>query len=230
MHGVGHRFLAGARRTDEQQRFGAARLPRDGVAEGANRRALADQRAVHTAARMAQEILRDAQLAFQRLGPFRDPRFERRIGCLQRLGRAPSFVVKLCVTDGARDLVRDDRHQVAVVFVERLPHGALDREDSNQFVADEERNRDLALCVRQAGDRHGVADLHSAPRLHHLTALRRGVGTLLSEVVQLQHLSPLGDDADGANADADAAADRLILVAPAGDDAQRLTVSFEQGG
>jgi hypothetical protein len=56
--------------------------------------------------------------------------------------------------------------------------------------------------------------------------LRRGVGTLLTEVVQLQDLSPLGDDADGANADTDAAADRLILVTPAGDDSQRPTVSF----
>ena len=38
----------------------------------------------------------------------------------------------------------------------------------------------------------------------------------------------LRDDADGAGADADAAADRLVLVAAAGDDAQRLAAGFDE--
>ena len=115
---VRHGFLARAGRADQQQRLGARRLARDGVAQGADRRALAEQRAVDAAARMAQQILGDAQLALERRRPFGDARFERGIGRLQRLGGAPPLVVQLRVADRARDLVRDDRDQAAIVLVE----------------------------------------------------------------------------------------------------------------
>ena len=123
MQGTRHGFLARTRRTGQQQRLGARCLPRDRVAEGANRRALADQRPVHTAARMIQEILGDAQLALERRRPFGDPRFERRIGRLQRVGGPPPLVVQLRVADRARDLVRDDCHQAAIVLVKGVCTG-----------------------------------------------------------------------------------------------------------
>ena len=121
MQGVRHGFLARARRTDQQQRLGARCLPGDRVAKGANRRALADERSVHAAARMVQEIFSDAQLALERRRPFGDARFERRIGRLQRVGGSPPLIVQLRVADRARDLVRDDRHQAAIVLVEGVP-------------------------------------------------------------------------------------------------------------
>ena len=228
MQRVRHRFLARAGRTGQQQRLGARRLSRDRVAQRANRRALADQRTVHAAARMAQEIFGDAQLALERRRPFRDARFERRIGGLQRLRGAPPLVVELRVADRAGDLVRDDRHQAAIVLVECLPHRALDREHADELVANEERDRDLALRVGQARHRHDVADFRAAAGLHHLAPLRRGVGALLTQVAELQHLPLLRDDADGADADPDAAADRLVLVAAAGDDTQRLAAGLDQ--
>ena len=129
---------------------------------------------------MTQEIFSDAQLALERRRAFRDARFERRIGCLQRVGGAPPLVVQLRVTDRARDLARNDRHQVAIVLVKRLAHRALDREHPHELVADEEWNGNLALGVRQARDRHDIADFRSAAGLHHLPPLRRGVRALLS--------------------------------------------------
>ena len=44
----------------------------------------------------------------------------------------------------------------------------------------------------------------------------------------MQHLALLRDDADDAGADLHASADRLILVAAAGDDSQRLAAGLEQ--
>ena len=217
-----------AGRPDEEQRLAARRFPCDRVAQSADRRALPDERAVHAAARLVQEIFRDAQLALERRRPFRDPRFERRIGGLQRLRRAPALVVELCVPDRAGDLIGDDRHQAAIVRIECLPNRALDRKHSHQLVANEEGDGDLALGVGQTGHRHDVADFRGASRLHHLAALRRGVGALLPQIAQLHHLPLLRDDADGADPDLDAAADRLALVAAAGDDTQRLAVGLEQ--
>jgi hypothetical protein len=73
-----------------------------------------------------QEILGDAQLALERRRPFRDPRFERGIGGLQRFGGPPPLVVELRITDRAGDLIRDNRHQTAIVRVECLPDRAFD--------------------------------------------------------------------------------------------------------
>ena len=86
----------------------------------------------------------------------------------------------------------------------------------------------MAFGVGQPGNRHDVTDFRGASRLHHLPALRRGVGALLTEIAQLQHLPLLRDDADGADADADAAAGRLILVAAAGDHPKGLTIRLEE--
>ena len=220
--------LPAAGRTDQQQRLGARRLPRDRVAKGANRRALADERAVHAAARLVQEIFGDAQLALERRRPFRDARFERRIGRLQRLGGAPPLVVELRVADRAGDLVRDDRHQAAIVLVECLPHRALDREHPT---SSSRMRSGIAIWLSafgKPGTGTDVADFRVAAGLHHLPPLRRRVGALLSEIAELQHLPLLRDDADGADADADAAADRLVLVAAAGDDAQRLAAGLDE--
>src|SRR5262249_43275167 len=182
---VSDRFLARPRRASQQQRLGAQRLSFYGFSEGANRRALAHEPPVPTAPPMPQQIFSGAQLALERSRSFRDAHFERRIGQLQLFGCAPPIVVQLRVTDRARDLVRDDRHQAEGMLVKRLPHRALDREHAYELVADKEGNCDLALCVWQTGDRDHVADFHAATGLHHLPPLRRGVRTLLSQVVQL---------------------------------------------
>ena len=75
-------------RTGEEQRLGARRLPRDRVPQRAHRGALAEQRTVDAAARIAQELLGDAQLALERRRSLRHPRLERRVRRLQRVGGA----------------------------------------------------------------------------------------------------------------------------------------------
>ena len=60
---VRHRLLAGPGRTDEQQWLGDGRLPSDGLSQRAHGSALAEQWTLDTAARLAQELLGDAQLA-----------------------------------------------------------------------------------------------------------------------------------------------------------------------
>ena len=79
------------------------------------------------------------------------------------------------VVDRARDLVRDDRDEPLLVLAEGPLHRALDREDADQLVAHEQRNRELALGVRKPRHRHGVAELLASPGLHHLPPLRRDI-------------------------------------------------------
>jgi hypothetical protein len=178
--------------------------------------------------RTAQEIFGHTQLTLERRRPFRDARFERRIGCLQRVGRAQPLVVQLRVADRARDLVRDDRDQAAIVLVKGSRLRTLDREHSNQFVANQQRNRDLALRVGQTRDRYGVANVRAAAGFHHLPPLCRRVRTLLSKISELQHPPFLRHDADRARADSHTAADGLILVAAAGNDPQRVAAGLDE--
>ena len=225
---VRHRLLAGSRRADEQQRLRSRGLARDGVPQRADRGAVAEQRTLDTAARVAQELLGDAQLALERGGPFGDARLERRVGRLQRLGGAAALLVELRVVDRAGDLVGDDRDEPAIVLAEASAARALDREDADQLVADQQRDRDLALGVGSPGT--GTASPSSAPR-PALTICRRcaaAYGALLAQVADVQHLALLRDHADDAGADPHAAADRLVLVAAAGDHAQRLAARLDQ--
>ena len=114
------------------------------------------------------------------------------------------------------------------MLVKCLPLRTLDREHSNQFVANEQRNRDLALRVGQARDRHCVTNVRAAAGLHHLAPLCRRIRTLLSKVGELQHPPFLRHNADRAGADSDTAADGLILVAAAGDDAQCVAAGLDE--
>ena len=120
--------------------------------------------------------------------------------CRASAVRVP-LLVEPRVVDRARDLVGDDRDELALVLAEGAPHRALDREHADQLVAHQQRNGDLALRVGQAGDGNGVAELLAATGLHHLPPLRRGVRPLLPEVAHVQHLALLRHDADHAGAD-----------------------------
>ena len=88
VHGVSHRLLSRAGRPDQQQaaRSRAASLG-DRIPQRADRRAVAEQRALDAAARVAQQLLGDAQLALERRRPLGDARFERRVRRLQRRRR-----------------------------------------------------------------------------------------------------------------------------------------------
>src|SRR5262245_50323669 len=83
---------------------------------------------------------------------------------LERLVRLLKLREKTRAPDRARRLVRDDRNEILVVLRERARHRSLDREDADELVAHEERDRDLALGVRKP--RHGnvVAQLGFATR------------------------------------------------------------------
>ena len=228
MHRMGDGFFSGSGRTSQEQRLGAHRLAGDRLAELANRRALAEQRTVDAAARLAQKFLGNAQLALERRRSLRDPRLERRVRRLQRVGGAPPFLVEPRVVNRARDLVGDDQEQAATMLAERALHGALDREDPDQFVPDQQRDGDLALGIVQAGNRNRVAKLLATARLHHLPSLRRGVGALLAKVAHVQHLALLRHDADDPGADPHTPADRLVFVAAARHDPQGVAARLDE--
>ena len=157
-------------RTDQQQRLGRRGLPCDGIAQRADRGALAEQRALDAAARFAEELLGDAQLALERRRPLRDARFERRVGLLQRLGGAPSLLVEPRVVDRARDLVGDDRHQAALVLAERARHGLS---IENTPISSSRMSSGMAIwlsALGRPGTGIGVAELRAAAGLHHLRA------------------------------------------------------------
>ena len=126
MQGVSHRFPPGAWRPGEEERPPVDCLGGNRIAQGTDSRTLAEERAVHAAAGLLQEILGDAQFALERRRALRDARFERGIGGLQRVRRAPAFVIQLRVPDRAGDLIGDDRHQAAIVAIEGLPQRAFD--------------------------------------------------------------------------------------------------------
>ena len=134
MHRVRHRFLSRPGRTHQEQRLGARRRLGDGLAQRADRGALAEQGTLDAAASVAQKLFGDAQLALERRRSLGDARFERCVGRLQGLGRARRLLVEPRVVDGARDLVGDDRDEPALVLAERAPHRALDREHADQIV------------------------------------------------------------------------------------------------
>ena len=228
VHRVRDRLLPCAGRPGEEQRLRTRRLLGHGSSKRTNRCAVANERTVNPAACVLQEILRDAQLALQRSRSLRHAHLERRVHRLQLAGGPPALFVELRVVDRAGDMVGDDRDQVAVVLGEGPLHRTLNREHADQLIADEQRDGELALRIRQTGNRNGVCELGGTARLHHLLALRRRVGALLSEVAHVQHLAPLRDDADHAGAHAHASADRLVFVAAARHDDQRVAARLEQ--
>src|SRR6185503_13314271 len=93
VYGVRDRFFSCARRAGQEQRVPAGRLPSNVFPEGADGRAVAEQRTLDAPARIVQEILGDAQLALERRGPLRDSRFEGDVHRLKLVGGAsPLFV------------------------------------------------------------------------------------------------------------------------------------------
>ena len=114
------------------------------------------------------------------------------------------------------------------MLAKRQRHGTLDREHPDQLVPDEQWNGNLALRVGQTRDRHRLSDAGLEAGLHRLAPLRRGIGALLPEVVDAQHLALLGDDTDHAGADLHSPAGGLILIAPACHHFQRLAVGLQQ--
>ncbi len=221
-------LLAGSGRADEEQRIRSRGFAGHGVPQRPDGGAVAEKRAFDAAAGVVQECLCDAQLALELGGPFRDARLERFIGGLELLGGAAALLVQLGVADRAGDLVRDDQDEPAVVRVERLRHGALDREHADQLVPDQQRDRDLALGIGEPGNGHGVAELGAAAGLDHLPALRRRIRPLLPQVVDVQQAALLGDHADDAGADPHATANRLVLVPAARDHAQHLAARLDE--
>ena len=162
MHRMRHGLLAAAGSAGQQQRLNQRRLARHRIAKRPDRGAVAEQRTVNPPARVADQLLRHAQLALERRRPLGDTQFKRSVQRLELFGAAAALFVKPRVVNGAGNLVGDDRDQRAVVLAERAPHRALDREHADQIVADHEGNRELALRVRQAGNGNRVRDFSPA--------------------------------------------------------------------
>ena len=215
-------FLARPGRTCQKKRLGRCGLTCDGIAQCPDDGAVAEQGPFDAIACFVQERLRDAQFAFERRGSLRNPSLERRVGLLQRGSSESSLFVQPRIVDRTRNLVGDDRHEVALMLAKRARHGTFDREHADQVVADEQRNGDLALRVGESGHRDRLSELCLSAGFFHLAPLCRSVRALLPQVVDVHHSALLRDDADHAGADLYAPADCLILVAPACHDFQRL--------
>ncbi len=221
-------LLAGSGRADEEQRLRPGGFAGHGVPQRPDGGAVAEKRAFDAAAGVVQECLSDAQLALELGGPFRDARLERFVGGLSSSAARRRSSYSCALRIALAIWLATIENEPAVVLVERLRHGALDREHADQLVADQQRDRDLALGVGESGNGHGVAELGAAAGLDHLPALRRRIRSLLSQVVDVQQAALLGDHADDAGADPHATANRLVLVAAARDHAQHLAARLDE--
>ena len=137
---------------------------------------------------------------------------------VERLRSLSPLRVEPCVVNRARNLVRNDGHEVTLMLTKRARHGTLDREHADEIVADEQWNGDLAFRVREARNGDRLSELRTPTSLFHLASLSRSVGALLPQIADVHHPTLLRDHADHSGPNLDASADGLIFVAPACDD------------
>src|SRR5688572_2851127 len=116
--------------------------------------------------------------------------------------------------DRARRLIREDRDEHFVAFFERARLRALDAEDADESILDEERDAELALDVREAREPRAIAAAaHALADCAHVRELR-------ADTAHAHQLAALGDDAEHALTDGDLRAEPRHLVATARRDTQ----------